>query len=123
MCATFPAPLMHPLTAVFPPSFSLFIPLRSKYSPQHPVLKHPLCFSCSSCRWGEIISLNCDHQRVYCSFPRWYTSMERHDRMIMTGENQRTRRKNLSLCHIVSHKSYVDCPGREPGPPRWKAGD
>jgi hypothetical protein len=31
--------------------------------------------------------------------------------------------KILSQCHFVHHKSYVDRPGIEPGPPRWKTGD
>jgi hypothetical protein len=31
--------------------------------------------------------------------------------------------KNLSQCHAVHNKSHMDWPGREPGPPRWEAGD
>jgi hypothetical protein len=33
------------------------------------------------------MSLNCSHQRVYCSSPRWYMSMENRAGMILTGEN------------------------------------
>jgi hypothetical protein len=31
--------------------------------------------------------------------------------------------KNLSQCHFVHHKSHVERPGIELGPPRWEAGD
>jgi hypothetical protein len=30
--------------------------------------------------------------------------------------------KNLSQCRFVHHKSHMDWPGIEPGPPRWEAG-
>jgi hypothetical protein len=39
-----------------------------------------------SWRWGKTTSLNCCHQRGYCSFPRWYTSMEDHGGMMSTWE-------------------------------------
>jgi hypothetical protein len=31
--------------------------------------------------------------------------------------------KNLSQCHSVHHKSHMDWPGIETGPPRWEAAD
>jgi hypothetical protein len=30
--------------------------------------------------------------------------------------------QTLSQCHFIHHKSHLDCPGRQPGPPRWEAG-
>jgi hypothetical protein len=36
---------------------------------------------------------------------------------------QKNSEKNLSQCHSVLHKSHMDWPGREPGPPREEAGD
>jgi hypothetical protein len=43
--------------------------------------------------------------------------------MVVTRENWRTQRKNLSQCQYVHHKSHIDWPGREPADPRWEAGD
>jgi hypothetical protein len=40
-----------------------------------------------SCRWGENMSLNCGHQRAYCSFTRWYMSMGNDGGMMSTDEN------------------------------------
>jgi hypothetical protein len=42
--------------------------------------------SSSSCWWGEATSLNCGHQRAYCLSPRWYMSMDNHDGMMMSTE-------------------------------------
>jgi hypothetical protein len=58
------------------------------------------CCCCCSCRWGEIMSLNLDHQCAYCPFPRWDTSMKNRGGMILTGENRKTRIKPVpvALC-------------------------
>jgi hypothetical protein len=40
----------------------------------------------SPCRWGETTSLNCGHQRAYCSSRRWYMSKENNGGVISTGE-------------------------------------
>jgi hypothetical protein len=40
-----------------------------------------------SCRWSETTSLNCVHQRAYCSSPSWCMSMEMRDGIMSTGEN------------------------------------
>jgi hypothetical protein len=39
------------------------------------------------------------------------------------GGKPKNSEKNLSQCHSVHHKSYMDWLGREPGSPRWEAGD
>jgi hypothetical protein len=31
--------------------------------------------------------------------------------------------KNVLQCYFVHHKSHMTCPGLEPEPPRWEAGD
>jgi hypothetical protein len=49
------------------------------------------CCCCCSCRWDEAMSLNCGHQRVYCSSRKWYMSTESHGAIILTGENRITR--------------------------------
>jgi hypothetical protein len=35
---------------------------------------------------------------------------------------QKDSNRNLSQCHFVHHKFYMDCSGLEPGPPQWEAG-
>jgi hypothetical protein len=30
---------------------------------------------------------------------------------------------DLPQCRVVHHKSNIACPGLEPRPPRWEAGD
>jgi hypothetical protein len=36
---------------------------------------------------------------------------------------QKNSEKTLSKCHVFRHKSHMDWPWQEPGPPRWKAGN
>jgi hypothetical protein len=45
--------------------------------------------------------------------------------MKLTGENRSTPGGggDLSQCNFVYHKSHMDGPGIEPGPPQWEAGD
>jgi hypothetical protein len=53
--------------------------------------------SCCSCPWVETVFPNCGHHWTYWSSPRWYSmNMESHGRIILTGENQRSRSAPLS---------------------------
>jgi hypothetical protein len=49
--------------------------------------------------WLVEMSLNCSHQRIYCSSPRWYMSMENHGRIMLTG-------KTPALCTRALWHSY-----------------
>jgi hypothetical protein len=73
------------------------------------------CDGCSR-RWGESVSLNCDHRQSCCSSPRFMKTIL--GVMIITGENQRTRRKNSSSATLPIKNSTCP-PGSEPRPPRW----
>jgi hypothetical protein len=37
--------------------------------------------------------------------------------MILTGEARSTRGRTLSQCHSVHHKTHINWPGVQPGPP------
>jgi hypothetical protein len=58
---------------------------------------------------------------AYYAFPIWYEFGERRWNDIDRGKPKNSE-KNLSQCHFV-HKSHMDWPGREHGPPRRVAGD
>jgi hypothetical protein len=47
---------------------------------------------CSSCQWGEM-SLNCDHQRAYCSSSRWYMGMESMVEWYWQGKPKNSEKK------------------------------
>jgi hypothetical protein len=51
------------------------------------------------------LSLNCGHQRAYCSPTRCYVSVGSHGGMMLTGAKSKNSKKNLSQCHFAHHKS------------------
>jgi hypothetical protein len=55
----------------------------------------------------------------YYAFPRWYEFGERQWNDILTEENRRTRGKAVPVPLCPPQIPH----GREPGPPRWEAGD
>jgi hypothetical protein len=59
--------------------------------------------SCSSCRLGEIMSVNCGHQQACGSPPSTAPRWNDTDRGKLKNSE-----KNLSQCHSVHHKSYRD---------------
>jgi hypothetical protein len=71
---------------------------------------------------GLVPKRGCLLTLAYYVFPRWYEFGERRWNDIDRGKPKNSE-KNLSQYHCVHHKSHIDWPGREPGPPRWKAGD
>jgi hypothetical protein len=77
----------------------------------------PCCCSYCLCPLDENMSLNCSQQPVYRSSSRWYMIIYSHGEMMLTGKNQRSPKRNLSLCHIVHHTSHMDWAG----PPEYVA--
>jgi hypothetical protein len=70
---------------------------------------------CCSCRWGEMMSLNCGHQRAYFSSPRWYISMGSHGGSILTGENIIPRRTICRSTTLSNTNSTWTNLGANPG--------
>jgi hypothetical protein len=61
------------------------------------------------------MSLNCDHQLAYCSFPRLYMSIESCDGIILTRENRRTRRRTCPSATLFITISTLTNPGANSG--------
>jgi hypothetical protein len=66
--------------------------------------------------------LLCNPVRKVMRFFLFFLVMEHRWNEIDRGKPKYSG-KNLSQCHFVHHKSHMDRPGIEPGPPRWKASD
>jgi hypothetical protein len=70
--------------------------------------------SCLTCREAGTMSLNCGHQRAYCSTPRSYMSMESHGGMILTGKTRRTLRKTCASATLSTTNPTRTDPGAKP---------
>jgi hypothetical protein len=100
------------LKACYPSSMSVLslwrdVTYHTKFVSLH---MYDIC-CCYSRSWRLVVtmSLNCNHQRAYCSSLRWYMSMDPRRNNIDRG-NRRTLRKNLSTT-FVCHKSHMYWPG------------
>jgi hypothetical protein len=68
------------------------------------------------------LSLNCGHQRAFCSSPSGYMSpMESHGGMILTGETRRTMMKSCPSATFSTNPTWTDL-GADPGlrDERWR---
>jgi hypothetical protein len=54
---------------------------------------------CNSCRLDETMSVNCGHQRAYCSYPRWCLIMESHGGIILKEKAEKLEEKPVALPH------------------------
>jgi hypothetical protein len=61
-----------------------------------------------TCRWSLTTSLNCSHQRAYCSSPRFYMSMENYGGILSTGKSPHSSTRALSgnatSCHLIASR-------------------
>jgi hypothetical protein len=62
------------------------------------------------------MSLNCVHQRTYCSSHRLYMSTERHGGMTLTGKNRRTRIQTCPNATLPTTNPTWTDPEANPGP-------
>jgi hypothetical protein len=77
----------------------------------------------------QTLRTHCSHE-AYCATVWWrwrwllffvlFLVMEHRWNEIERGKRKNLG-KNMSQCHFVHHKSHMDWPGIEPGPPRWEA--
>jgi hypothetical protein len=82
-------------------------------------LRSPMYTSFCSCRWGATMSLNCGHKRE-CFFILQICEHGATGEWYRQGKLTEELGENVSLFYFVHHRSHVDWPGSEPGPPRWE---
>jgi hypothetical protein len=77
--------------------------------------------SCSCSCWWDKTSLNCGHQRAYCSSPQMICEYGEPQWNDTDRGKPKNLEKNLSQCDSIPNKSHMDWPWGDPGPPRWEA--
>jgi hypothetical protein len=67
-----------------------------------------------SSQWVQITSLNCGHQRAYCSSPKSYMSMECHGEMVLMGKLKNLEKIYLSATVFTTNPAWTAL-GANPG--------
>jgi hypothetical protein len=67
-----------------------------------------------SCWWGKTMSLNCGHQRAYCSSPRLYMSMEATVEWYWQGKPKNSEINLSQYTLFTIHPTWTD-PRANPG--------
>jgi hypothetical protein len=83
-----------------------------KETESRPCLKRSCC--CSSCRWGETMSLSCDHEEAYCSLRMIFLYGEQQWSNIDRGKQNDSENKLPSTTLSATNPTWND-PDAYPG--------
>jgi hypothetical protein len=71
--------------------------------------------------WGLLCNPGMKMKRKMISFSFFQVTEHRWNKI--DKRKPKYSGENLSQCYFVNHKSHMEWPRIEPGPPRWEAGD